>query len=307
MAQAVSQAGRPRVRRSRLLASERRDGWLFALPWLIGFLWFTLGPMIYSIYLLFVRWNFMSPPKWVGIANFVDLIHDNLARTSLFDTAYFTLISVPLQLLVALALALALNQPLRGVRFFRAIFYLPSIVPAVAMAVTWIQILNPAYGILNDVLHFFHIGGQSWLLFPRSARNVFILMSLWTVGGQTIIFLAGLNGIAQSIYEAATVDGANKRQQFLHITLPLLSPTTFFNLVVGIIGTFQVFTTAFVLTNGGPQNATLFAVLYIYDTAFVNFQMGYASVLSWCLFLIILFFTLIQFRVAGRWVYYEAG
>lgn len=294
-------------RRSRLLSSERRHGWLFVLPWLIGFVWFTLGPMLYSVYLLFVRWNFMSAPRWVGLGNFADLAHDDLARTSLFDTAYFTLISVPLQLLVALALALALNQPLRGVRIFRAIFYLPSIVPAVAMAVTWIQILNPAYGILNSVFHVLHLPAQQWLLFPGSARNVFILMSLWTVGGQTIIFLAGLNGIPQSIYEAATVDGANGRQQFWTITLPLLSPTTFFNLVVGIIGTFQVFTTAFVLTNGGPENATLFAVLYIYDTAFVNFQMGYASVLSWCLFCIILFFTVIQFRMAGRWVYYEAG
>lgn len=307
MAQAIDRTRAVPARRSTLLRSERRDGWLFALPWLIGFVWFTLGPLLYSIYLLFVNWNFMSPPKWVGLANFGALIHDDLVRISLFDTAYFTLISVPLQLIVALALALALNRPLRGIRFFRAIFYLPSIVPAVAMAVTWIQILNPAYGILNGVLTFLHLPGQQWLLFPTSARNVFILMSLWVVGGQTIIFLAGLNGIPQSIYEAATVDGASSWQNFTRITLPLLSPTTFFNLVVGIIGTFQVFTTAFVLTNGGPENATLFAVLYIYQTAFVNFQMGYASVLSWALFLIILLLTAVQFRLAGRWVYYEAG
>lgn len=307
MAETVSNMQVIPRRHSRLLASEHRDGWLFVLPWLIGFLWFTLGPMLYSIYLLFVRWNFMSAPQWVGLGNFVELVHDDLARLSLFDTAYFTLISVPLQLLVALGLALALNQPLRGIRIFRAIFYLPSIVPAVAMAVTWIQLLNPAYGIINAVFHVLHLPTQQWLLFPTSARNVFILMSLWTVGGQTIIFLAGLNGIPQSIYEAATVDGASSWQQFWRITLPLLSPTTFFNLVVGIIGTFQVFTTAFVLTNGGPENATLFAVLYIYDTAFVNFQMGYASVLSWCLFCIIMIFTILQFRLAGRWVYYEAG
>jgi len=306
---ASTQAVVPVAQRKRLglLASERRDGWLLALPWLIGFAWFTLGPILYSVYLLFVKWDFMSPPKWVGFQNFVDLVHDNLVGISLFDTSYFTFISVPLQLLVALALALALNQSLRGISLYRAIFYLPSIVPAVAMAVTWIQILNPSYGILNGVLAVFHVTGQNWLLFPTSARNVFILMAIWLVGGQTIIFLAGLNGIPQSIYEAATVDGASAWNQFLNITLPLLSPTTFFNLVVGIIGTFQVFTTAFVLTNGGPENATLFMVLYIYDTAFVNFQMGYASVLSWMLFLIILFFTAIQFRVAGRWVYYEVG
>lgn len=306
MGSAPAVAVKPR-RRSRLLSSERRDGWLFAIPWLVGFFWFTLGPMLYSVYLLFVHWDFMSPPRWVGLQNFVDLAHDNLVGISLFDTSYFTFISVPLQLIVALALALALNQSLRGIYVFRAIFYLPSIVPAIAMAVTWIQILNPAYGILNLVLKALGLPGQSWLLFPGSARNVFILMSLWVVGGQTIIFLAGLNSIPQTIYEAATVDGASAWRRFHSITLPLLSPTTFFNLVVGIIGTFQVFTTAFVLTNGGPENATLFMVLYIYDTAFVNFQMGYASVLSWLLFLIILFFTALQFRVAGRWVYYEVG
>jgi multiple sugar transport system permease protein len=294
-------------RRSRLLAREHRDGWLFFLPWLIGFLWFTLGPLLYSVYLLFVKWDFMAPPKFVGFDNFVELSRDKLVGISIFDTAYFTFISVPLQITIALALALALNQQIRGVRIFRAIFYLPSIVPAIAFAVTWIQILNPAYGLLNAVLKFLHVGGQNWLLFPTSARNVFILMSLWLVGGQTIIFLSGLNGIAQSIYEAAYVDGAGSWARFWGITFPLLSPTTFFVLVVAIIGTFQVFTTAFVLTNGGPQNATLFAVLYIYDTAFVNFQMGYASVLAWALFLVILFFTIIQFRLADRWVYYEVS
>jgi multiple sugar transport system permease protein len=306
-ASSLSVTGSLPRRRSGLLAHEHRDGWIFFLPWLIGFLWFTLGPMLYSIYLLFVDWNFMSPPKWVGLGNFAALAQDTLVRTSLFDTTYFTLIAVPLQLIVALALALALNEPLRGIRVFRTIFYLPSIVPAIAMAVTWLQILNPAYGILNSVFQALHIPPQSWLLFPASARNVFILMSLWNVGGQTIIFLAGLNGVPQSLYEASSVDGARGWDQFWHITLPLISPSLFFNLVIGVIATFQVFTQAYVMTNGGPENATLFAVLYIYQTAFVNFQMGYASVLSWCLCLIIVFFTVMQFRLASRWVYYEAG
>jgi multiple sugar transport system permease protein len=294
-------------RRSRLLWSEHRDGWLFFAPWLIGFLWFTAGPLLYSIYLLFVRWDFMNAPKWVGLENFQKLAADDLVRTSLVATSYYTFLAVPLQIAVALALALALNQPLRGIRLFRAIFYIPSIVPAIAMAVTWIQIFNPTYGILNAVFRLVGLGEQRWLLFPGSARNVFILISLWTIGGQIIIFLAGLNGIPQSIYEAATTDGAGGWQRFRHITLPLLSPTTFFNLIVGIIASFQIFTQAFVLTKGGPQNATLFFVLYIYDTGFVQFQMGYAAVLSWFLFLIILVFTVVQFRLAGRWVYYEVA
>jgi multiple sugar transport system permease protein len=296
-----------RRRRSRLLWSEHRDGWLFFAPWLIGFLWFTAGPLLYSIYLLFVRWDFMNAPRWVGLENFQKLAADDLVRTSLFATSYYTFLAVPLQIVVALALALALDQPLRGIRLFRAIFYIPSIVPAIAMAVTWIQIFNPTYGILNAAFRLVGLGEQRWLLFPTSTRNIFILISLWTIGGQIIIFLAGLNGIPQSIYEAATTDGAGGWQRFRHITLPLLSPTTFFNLIVGIIASFQIFTQAFVLTKGGPQNATLFFVLYIYDTGFVQFQMGYAAVLSWFLFLIILVFTIVQFRLAGRWVYYETG
>src|SRR5262245_21910072 len=294
-------------RRSRLLWSEQRDGWLFFAPFLIGFLWFTAGPLLYSIYLLFVRWDFMNPPLWVGLENFEKLAHDELVGVSLYATSYYTFLAVPLQIVVALLLALALNRQLPGIRLLRWIFYIPSIVPAIAMAVTWVQIFNPTYGILNGAFRLVGLPDQRWLLFPGSTRNVFILISLWTIGGQIIIFLAGLNGISQSLYEAATTDGAGAWQRFWHITLPLLSPTTFFNLIVGVIASFQVFTQAFVLTKGGPQNATLFFVLYIYNTGFVQFQMGYAAVLSWFLFLIILFFTIIQFRLAGRWVYYEVS
>jgi multiple sugar transport system permease protein len=249
----------------------------------------------------------MNPPKWVGVENFQKLASDELVGVSLYATSYYTFLAVPLQIAVALLLALALNRQLRGIRLFRAIFYIPSIVPAIAMAVTWVQIFNPTYGILNTAIRLVGLPEQRWLLFPDSTRNVFVLISLWTIGGQIIIFLAGLNGIPQSLYEAATTDGATSWQRFWHITLPLLSPTTFFNLIVGVIASFQVFTQAFVLTKGGPQNATLFFVLYIYDTGFVQFQMGYAAVLSWSLFLIILFFTIVQFRLAGRWVYYEVS
>ncbi len=281
------------------------DGWLFFSPWLLGFLVFTLIPMGYSIYLIFLNWDLITPPTWAGWGNITALFHDPLLPVSLYATAFYTLLGVPLQLIVALLLALVLNLSLRGTRFFRTIFYIPSIVPAVAMAVVWIEVLNPTYGLLNTVLDWLHVPGQSWLLFPTSARFAFVFISLWTVGGQMVIFLAGLQGVPESLLEAAAMDGANKLRKFWHITLPMLSPTLFFNLVIGLIASFQVFTQAYVMTGGGPENATQFLVLYIYATGFQSFQMGYAATLAWLLFCIIGLFTVVQFKLAGRWVFYE--
>lgn len=292
---------------SRLLRREAWEGRLFALPFIAGFLIWWLYPLGYSIYLVFHSWDLLSPAEFVGLANINELFNDEQVGLSLYNTAYYTFIGVPLQLLVALALALALNVQIRGLPIYRTLFYLPAMTPIVASAVVWLQILHPEFGILNDFLGRFGIEPINWLFEPRAAKPAFILMTLWAVGPQMIIFLAGLQGVPTTLYEAASIDGANTTQKFFNITVPMISSVIFFNLVVGIIASFQVFTTAFIMTRGGPQNATLFVVLYLYRNGFQYFKMGYASAVAWVLFLIIVAFTILQFRLANRWVYEEGS
>jgi len=294
-----------RRRPSGVQLAEWRDGWLYASPFLIGVTVFWLGPMLYSLYLVTQSWDMLSPPQFIGLGNFGALAADPLVQKSLGNTAFFTFIGVPIQLLVALVLAIALNQNIRGRSFYRTVFYLPAITPAVASAVVWTQIFNPDYGVLNNILRIFGVAPVKWLFDPNVAKPAFILMSLWGVGPQMVIFLAGLQSVPQQLLEAAEIDGATTWQRFWSITMPILSPVLFFNLVISIIGSFQVFTSAFVMTGGGPQNATLFMVLYIYLNGFRLFKMGYAASLAWVLFAIIMFFTFIQFRISNRWVYYE--
>lgn len=292
---------------SRLLRREAWEGRIFAFPFILGFLIWWLYPLSYSIYLVFHSWDLLSPAEFVGLANVKELFQDEQVGLSLYNTAYYTFIGVPLQLLVALALALALNVRIRGLPVYRTLFYLPAMTPIVASAVVWLQILHPEFGILNDFLSWFGIEPINWLFEPRAAKPAFILMTLWSVGPQMIIFLAGLQGVPITLYEAASIDGANTVQKFSFITVPMISSVIFFNLVVGIIASFQVFTTAFIMTRGGPQNATLFVVLYLYRNGFQYFKMGYASAVAWVLFLIIVAFTYLQFRLANRWVYEEGS
>jgi multiple sugar transport system permease protein len=294
-----------RRRPSGVMLREWRDGWLFALPFLLGFLLWTAGPMLYSIYLVFQDWDMLTPPQFVGFDNLVQLTIDPLVQVSLVNTAFFTFIGVPLQVVVAVLLALALNVKLRGINVYRTVFYLPAIVPAVASAVVWTQIFNPDFGVVNNILLGLGLPTHKWLLDPGLAKPAFIFMGLWAIGPQMVIALAGLQNVPEVLHEAAQIDGATKLQRFRYITLPMISPVLFFLLVIGMIGSFQVFTSAFVMTNGGPQNATLFAVLYIYVNGFHLFKMGYAAALAWLLFAIIMVFTFLQFRVANRWVYYE--
>jgi multiple sugar transport system permease protein len=282
-----------------------RDGLLFTSPFILGVLLFWVGPMLYSIYLVTQDWNIITPPEYVGLRNFQRLLEDPLVAKTLGNTAYYTFIGVPLQLIVAFALALMLNQNVRGLSIYRTIYYLPAITPAVAFAVVWIQILNPEFGVLNSILHWFGIAPIKWLFDPTWAKPAFILMSLWLTGFQMVIFLAGLQGVPKELHEAASIDGANSWRRFWNVTVPIISPVIFFNLVIGIIGSFQVFTAAFIMTDGGPQDSTLFMVLYIYRNAFEYFKMGYAATLAWVLFLIIMVFTAIQFFLSNRWVYYE--
>jgi multiple sugar transport system permease protein len=276
-----------------------------AAPFLIGVAAFWAGPMLYSLYLVTQDWNMMSPSRWAGLGNFQRLFDDELVGVSLWNTAYYTFLGVPMRLALAFLLAIGLNQRIRGRGVFRTVFYLPSITPAVASAVIWVQLLNPDFGVVNNVLGLVGIPPIAWLTNPPYAKPAFILMSLWGVGPQMVIFLAALQNLPSELIEAAQIDGANAWQRFLNITVPLISSVTLFNFTMGIIGSFQVFASSFVMTRGGPQNATLFVVLYIYDTAFTFYRMGYAAVLSWFLFAIIMLVTLIQLRITDRWVYYE--
>jgi multiple sugar transport system permease protein len=284
---------------------DLRDGLLFTSPFLLGVLLLWLGPMLYSIYLVTQDWNLITPPEFVGLRNFQRLFEDPLVAKSLGNTAYYTFIGVPLQLVVAFSLALLLNQNVQGLSIYRTVYYLPSITPAVAFAVVWIQFLNPEFGVLNNVLGWFGVEPIKWLFNPAWSKPAFILMSLWLTGFQMIIFLAGLQGVPRELHEAASIDGATAWRRFLNVTVPIISPVIFFNLIIGIIGSFQVFTAAFIISDGGPQDSTLFLVLYIYRNAFELFKMGFAATLAWMLFLIIMIFTAIQFFFANRWVYYE--
>jgi multiple sugar transport system permease protein len=294
------------------IARRRQNllGYLWISPWLLGFVIFTAGPMIASLVLSFANYRIIVPPTWAGVRNYVfALTEDNLFWPSMGKTFYFMLVSVPTGLLGSLLLAMLLNQRVRGESIFRTFFYLPSLTPAAAAAILWVWLLHAEVGMVNYLLSFFGIQGPPWLASVRWAMPAIILISLWTGigGGRMIIFLAGLQGVPQEFYEAAEIDGAGVWRKFLNITLPMISPTIFFNLVLGIIGALQVFTTAFIVTKGGPGRATWFFALHIYMNAFEYFDMGYASTLAWILFLVLLVFTIIQLRLSDRWVFYAGS
>nr|WP_145157897.1 sugar ABC transporter permease [Paenibacillus terrae] len=287
---------------------SERAGYLFILPWFMGLLLFTLGPMLFSFVLSFSKWDIITgigSIEFVGLDNFKAIFHDELFYQSLKVTFIFALVSVPLYQIVSLLIALLLNMRTRGMKLFRLIYFMPSVIPAVAVSMMWIMIFNPEYGILNRALGWFGIQGPAWLQDPSYALGALIVMGIWGVGNTIIIYLSGLQGVPEELQEAAQLDGAGSIRRFFSVTMPMISPTIFFNLIMGIIGGFQYFTQAFVMTNGGPLNSTLFYNLYLYNKAFVNYEMGYASALSWILFAIILFFTLIVIRSSSMWVYYN--
>jgi multiple sugar transport system permease protein len=293
------------------LSTRRReavDGYLFIAPWLIGFVCLVAGPMLASLAISFTSWDLFSPPRWVGLDNFQALLQDRLVGLSLYNTAFFTAISVPLNLAAALGAAMLLNLRMRFRAVFRTAFYLPAVLPAVANAILWFWILNPEVGLANSMLRLVGLPELQWLYDPTTSKPAFIIMNLWAIGNTMVIFLAGLQGIPQTLYDAAQVDGANWWHRFWAVTIPMLSPVILFNLVLGIIASFQIFTSAFLLTgDGGPEQSTLFSVLYLYRLGFEQFKMGYASAYAWVIFLVILVFSLLQLRLARSWVYYEGG
>ena len=291
--------------------TRRREALLFYLfisPWLAGLLIFVAGPMLASLYLSLTRWDLLSPSRFIGLANYQEMLTgDPLFWHSLRVTTIYTLAYVPLDLVGGLACALLVNQKVRGIGVFRTIFYLPSVIAGVGYVVLWMWLLNPQAGLVNTMLHHVGIQGPRWLQDPRWALPAMIGMSLWGVGRSMVIFLAGLQDIPGHLYEAAAIDGAGRWPSFWRITLPLLTPAILFNLILGVINTFQTFTNAFIATDGGPLDATLFFVLYIYRKAFQHFAMGYASSLAWVLFLIVFICTLVIFRTSGRWVLTPIG
>lgn len=295
------------LNRSSLLRRETIEGYLCISPWLIGFAFLTLGPIVFSLAMSLTKWDMINPPHWVGAGNYAQIFTDDFRfRQSLKVTAIYAAIAVPLGLVCSLALAMLLNVSVRGMRLFRSIFYLPAILPGVAVAMVWLAVFKPYGGVLNSMLSVFGAKPVMWLTSTEWALPSFVLMSLWGVGGGMLIYLAGLQSVPTHLYEAAEIDGAGSWGRFRHVTLPMISPTIFFNLIMGIIGSFQVFTSSFVMTGGGPAYATLFYVLYLYQKAFSYLQMGYACALAWILFGVILALTLIVFKTSARWVYYEA-
>jgi multiple sugar transport system permease protein len=280
-------------------------GYLFVSPWILGFLLFTGGPIIASFVISTYDWNLLSAPSFVGLENYNTLIHDPLFFQSMKVTILYTLGSVPLVLTAALLVAMLLNQKVKGIGLFRTIFYLPTVVAGVAVSLLWSWIFNPDFGLLNQVLGWVGIEGPKWLFDENWALPSLIIMSIWGFGGAMVIFLAGLQDVPVMLYEAAEIDGASRLGKFWHVTLPMISPVILFNSVMGVIGSFQVFTQAYVMTEGGPNNATLLMVLYIYQNGFKYFKMGYASALSVVLFVIILAITLLQFRLSQKHVHYD--
>jgi multiple sugar transport system permease protein len=271
----------------------------------IGFVLFTGGPILASIAISFTHWNLLRSPTWAGLANYQKMVNDPEFWDSIGNTFYFGLGAVSLGVVFTFALALLLNQPLRCQGLFRTVMYLPSVVSGVATALLWLNILHPDFGLINKLLALVGVSGPPWLGSTEWAMPALILMSVWGAGNTIVIYLAGLQGIPKTLYEAAEIDGAGWWRRFWSVTVPMMSPVIFFNVVTGFIASIQAYTLILIMTEGGPANSTMVLGLYIYRQAFVFFDMGYAAALSWAMFLIVIVVTLIQFGLARRWVHYE--
>lgn len=288
-------------------ATEEIIAYLFISPWLIGFVIFTGGSMLVSLALSLYNTDLLQQFEFVGLQNYAKLPTDPLFLKSLQVSFVYTALAVPLSTIIAMVIALLLNQKVAFLSFWRTVYYLPAVVTGVAVALLWGWVLSPDYGILNAFLRFIHLPQPRWLLSEFWVIPSLVLMSLWGAGTNMLLYLAGLQSIPTQLQEAAKIDGANSWQVFWRVTLPLLTPTVFFNVVMNIIGSFQVFTQNYVLTNGGPNNASLSMVLFLFNKGFRQFHFGYASAVAWVLFAIIMVFTLLVFRSSAVWVYYEGG
>jgi multiple sugar transport system permease protein len=290
-------------------AGGRREavaGYLFASPWLTGFLIFTGGPVVVSLVLSFCRYDVLHPPGFIGGQNYSRLILDDPLFWKSLGNTWFMVLGVPIGMAIGLGVAMLLNAAVRGLTVYRTIYYMPAIVPTVASSILWMWVLNPQHGLINRGLAVLALSGPNWLTDALWSKPSIILMGLWGAGQGMIIWLAGLKGIPQQLYEAAEIDGAGPVRRFTAVTLPMLTPYIFFSTIMGVIGTFQIFNQAYIMTQGGPVDSTLFYVYYLFNNGFRYFKMGYASALAWVLFWLILALTLIQLKLAPRWVHYEA-
>jgi multiple sugar transport system permease protein len=306
--QAEPEAPAPKGRRPAFhLNRQGRAAHVFLIPWLLGFLLITAVPLFASLYLAFTDYDILNPPEWTGLENFQRMVHDDQFWASVKVTLLYVLVSVPLQLGFALLLALILDRGLSGLAFYRSAFYLPSLLgTSVAIAILWREIFGDD-GLINKGLAVIGINGESWLQNPKTALATLIILNVWTFGSPMVIFLAGLRQIPTMYYEAAAVDGASRRQQLFRITIPLLTPIIFFNAVLQLIGTFQSFTQAYIVSGGtgGPVDSTLFYTLYLYQQGFTNYNMGYASAMAWLLLVIIGVLTVLMFWTSRYWVFYD--
>lgn len=301
---------RKKKNKQKLTAIERTDlkwGYIFIGPSIAGLLIFQLGPMIFSLITSFTSWNVISPMKFVGLENYIELLHDPLVSISLRVTGFYTLLTVPLTTIITFLIAMLLNTRVPGMSAFRTIFYIPSIVPAVASSALWMFIYNPMFGLLNTILKAVGLPGSNFIYDKQGVIPCLAIMAVWASGNTVVIYLAGLQGIDHQLYEAASIDGGNAWYKFIHITVPLMTPIIFYNMVMGVISSMQTFTQAYIMTDGGPDNASLFYALLLYRTAFRNSKMGYASAMSWVFFIIIGVLTFIIFKTSNKWVFYENG
>ncbi len=301
----ITVAGQERRRMSRQTLRNIIDGYICILPWIIGFLGFTAGPIVFSLWVSFNHYDVLSPPKFAGIDNYINMVNDELFWQALKVTTIYVLGAVPTGVVAGYALALLLNQKVIGLSVWRTAFYMPAVVPGLAAAYLFAWMFNSDIGLINGALRMIGIQGPQWFGSREWVLPAFMLMHIWAAGGGLILYLAALQGVPTTLYDAAVVDGANAWQKFWNVTLPLTSPVVFFVFLTGMIGSFQVFTAGYIVTGGGPANASLFYVLYLYRSGWQHFEMGYAASLAWVLFLIIMLLTLLSLRVSQRMVYYE--